>query len=777
MFVQRIGNMKKEKSKTYQSMAEELRRRLDGRNYVIGIDPGVGSIGISAIALDHDENGREYATDIVYACSRIFIASDGAADRYAFRNLRNIRRHSRNRLFSLWGILSEKGLMLKRSDKKQAARFSPAMDKADPYKLRLKGLDSALTLEELGVVIYHIASHRGAKNIRVSSDMDGAETEDNTKIFESTKRICSEFGVDTFIEVLDIFNKDSFTGYRNKVGRSVTDRIMPVPTRNLIENEFDRIMCTQKSVHPGILTDEYISRIREIVFFENLKITTVPGNCPYFPEEKRLPKASFINEERRIREAVNNIRIIRAESFGSKQKAQREPISKEEKDVLFAFLREGNNLTHSSMKDLLPRYRKDTLVFPGTNRKEQKIVGFRFRELEEKPFFKALNEQGKDHFISLFVNTADDRLLRRYLEEDFCMADEDIDWVLNSLVLIGDYAPVGRTAMEILMRKITEEGINYRKAETDAVLEGLLPDLTDFTVYDLLPYYGEALPFCTKPIDGKARHPLYRDKVGTKGFLKPSCDREEDKFGRIPNPVVHQTLNQLRKLVNELIEIFGCKPVRFVVEVGKELKVGKAKRNLMTMENAIRNKNNQQLYDRYCVPNHLDRKYVKIFRLLELQNWVCPYSLRKITVNDVVNGNYDIDHIFPRLESQDSSDENCVICDRYTNQVIKGQKIPFEAFSGDGERWMNILNYLENTPGMQSKKWRFLIAEEEYRKYLEGNLFSARFKTDNAYVSKLICRYLSCLFPSEDRYSAVLIVRGLETAMLRRAWNLNGITQ
>ena len=44
--------MDRNKSRTYKAQANEIRNRLGERDYVLGLDLGVGSIGIAAIALE-----------------------------------------------------------------------------------------------------------------------------------------------------------------------------------------------------------------------------------------------------------------------------------------------------------------------------------------------------------------------------------------------------------------------------------------------------------------------------------------------------------------------------------------------------------------------------------------------------------------------------------------------------------------------------------------------------------------------------------------------------
>ena len=51
-------------------------------------------------------------------------------------------------------------------------------------------------------------------------------------------------------------------------------------------------------------------------------------------------------------------------------------------------------------------------------------------------------------------------------------------------------------------------------------------------------------------------------------------DPVEQRFGRIDNPTVHIGLNQLRRLVNAVIDDHGA-PAEIVVELARELKQGR----------------------------------------------------------------------------------------------------------------------------------------------------------------------------------------------------------
>ncbi len=162
--------------------------------------------------------------------------------------------------------------------------------------------------------------------------------------------------------------------------------------------------------------------------------------------------------------------------------------------------------------------------------------------------------------------------------------------------------------------------------------------------------------------------------------------------------------------------------------------------------------------------------------MLEQQGFLCPYCNKPINVSDIATGNADLDHIFPKEDTFDSSENNLVVAHKHCNEDEKKKRIPHTAFAGDTRRWAEIEQYLNNTKEMANKKWRFEMNEEEYRIYLERNSFLNRFSSDNSYVARVACEYLLSLFPENAKYIAVNTLKGGETAILRRAWNLNGIT-
>jgi CRISPR-associated endonuclease Csn1 len=775
--------MSNKKSRRYTEQADALRKKLGNRDYILGLDLGVGSIGSAVVAIDRDGT-KTYPSDIVYSGARIFPSSRGAADRREHRSQRNSLRHRKNRLKWVWKTLAAKGLMLPFSTEDvpdpATLRFSEETRRHDPYALRYEGLTERLELQDLGYALYHIANHRGSSS--VMADDDSKKKSASSKYGPSkdlTKSLFKE-GI-PFITILHDYNDgEEYKVYRNTDANP--DAIAPMPTRDLIENELNKLLETQKKHHPDVLTDEYIAEIKKAILFENEMLVPEAGNCPYFPDEKKLPKSSFINEERRLWEALNNVRFTiqsqqRDGTIVYKRNCQ---LDDENRIKCFGILEDGNDLTPSVIRKLLSPAVIDDIKLQGTVKKDQRIKGFRFTGLRNNPFFKSLDEDTANDILYLWTNAVSTSRFVADVVSKYGFEKSRIEGIIELLpnTGTGQYAPCGISAMRIILQYIIEARLSFNEAICAAIEAGKLSDSTIIRDLDSLPYYGKALPASMQRLMGKAWHSAFADKVGKKGFNSPNTDSDEEKNGRIANPVVHQTMNELRGLVNEMIELFGKKPAEIRIEVARELKIGQEKRDQISKDNNDRRRQNERIYETYCVKHNLPPRYIKTFRIWEEQGKVCPYCVENdtISVEDIILGKADLDHIFPREDIPGNPENNLIVSHKECNELVKSKRIPYEYYSNRPE-WNRILSKLESNEGMKSRMWRFTMTGEEYEKWLKSNGMLSRFKSDNAYISVISRDYLNTLYSEEQvRHGVVSTIRGSETAMLRHAWGVQDIT-
>src|SRR5699024_8154384 len=97
-----------------------------------------------------------------------------------------------------------------------------------------------------------------------------------------------------------------------------------------------------------------------------------------------------------------------------------------------------------------------------------------------------------------------------------------------------------------------------------------------------LPYYGKVIP---ESVWGKEPE-ADKDKAPN--------ERDEDayQYGKIANPTVHIALNQLRVVVNRVIENMGEPPTRIHVELTRDLKNSREARKKIEQQQAKNKKVN-----------------------------------------------------------------------------------------------------------------------------------------------------------------------------------------
>ncbi len=261
-----------------------------------------------------------------------------------------------------------------------------------------------------------------------------------------------------------------------------------------------------------------------------------------------------------------------------------------------------------------------------------------------------------------------------------------------------------------------------------------------------LPYYGEALP----------RHVI----------SKPDApEGSQERIGRVPNPTVHIGLNQVRKIVNELIGEYGS-PAEIVIELARELKLNKKRKDEIQRENRENEKKNEsrrETLSKLGVADTYDsRLRLRLFDELPADERVCVFSAASLSVEKLFDGSVEIEHVLPHSQTLDDSFMNKVLCTREANRQ-KANKAPAGAWSGD-----DLQEIVERAERLFPKKsWRFQ-PDAMKRFEVEGG-FLARQLTDTQHMSRLAKTYLEHVCPQ------VWAPPGRLTAMLRAKWGLNSL--
>lgn len=248
--------------------------------------------------------------------------------------------------------------------------FNALLEATDPWELRRKGLDEALTPHEFGRVLLHLAQRRGALGLKIAEAEEGeeesAESAEDGKVKQAIGEVRAkmlERGARTFGEFIAMVRDERVTAIEGRDTRREDRRKGPREWRDAVRNkagsyehcadrpmildEFDKLWRAQQRFGgetSALLTDELRlaldnperdSRWRHkgLLFGQratNWDLGTL-GRCSLEPSERCAPHADRHASRYRVIETVNNLRIVEA------GKPER-PLTEEERGRIIAYL-------------------------------------------------------------------------------------------------------------------------------------------------------------------------------------------------------------------------------------------------------------------------------------------------------------------------------------------------------------------------------------------------------------------------------------------------------
>ena len=709
----------------------------------LGLDIGTNSIGW---CLTEDD---ERFVDIGV---RIF--SDGrdpksgaslAVDRRAARAMRRRRDRYLGRRSAFLRTLIRHGLMP--ADAEEAKLIA----ERDPYGPRARALHERLEAYEIGRALFHLNQRRGFKsNRRAERKSKPGEEGKIATAAKALDREMAEGRYDTLGQFLAVRDTK-----RVRMG-SENQEYDFYPQRRHIEHEFDRIWDEQAKHHPALLTEAARAALRRILFFQRPLKDQEVGYCTFAgmngvsADERRLPKAHPLFQQRRLYEEVNQLRIV------SPAAADR-ALTRDERDRLILKLQDKKKVAFESLAKVLKLDEGERFNKESENRKE--LIGDEVRaEMADKKRFGPrwlhfiLQEQMR--IIDRLQNEEDPEILHAWLKSEYALDDSAAEAVANAKLPEG-YGRFGLTATRRLLEALKAEVVTYDKAAEVAGFHH--SDHRTGELFERLPYYGEVLTREIAPGKEEYGDPLER------------------RYGKITNPTVHIGMRQLEKLVNAVIAVHG-RPDQIVVELARELKLNEKekeehKRRIKRDTDAAIARG-KKLSSEGVSDTGANRMLLRMWEELNPANPLdrrCPYCGGMIGAETLLSGEADIDHIIPYSRSLDDSAGNKVVAHRSCNRA-KGNKTPYERWGHDEERWEAISIQVARLH--KSKQWRF--APDAIERMERNGGFLARQLTDTQYLSRLAGKYLRSLYPAKED-GRVDVIPGRMTAMLRRLWGLNSL--
>ena len=732
----------------------------NSQKYRLGLDLGTNSIGWATLALNQENQPYK----ILDAGVRIFSdgrnPKDGMPLAVARRDARGMRRR-RDRFLARKSKLMNCLIRFELMPKDEIGRKK--LESLNPYELRFKALDKALSPSELSRAIFHLGQRRGFKSNRkeqIAEDKKLSETKQNQedlakKIIETSSRTLGEFF------------------YKERILKELTTRAKPdesglYPTRDMYENEFDEIKKSQFQIQK--LSEENWQEIRKIIFDQRPLAAQEKGVCQFINKFNSLPNwanqafENYLNSNKenskakglpraylalpsyqkfRILSEINNLKIIKNNReeilLDAQQKRKLVEYLHEKKSVNFSSLRKQIGFGADEFKFNFEGGKRDKFDGNATKifLKDQEYFGEKWRDF-------SLNQQ--DEIVEFLLDSEDENLIYQKALNDWKLSEEQA-LKIKKVTPNNFKSGVGNLSKELLQKLVAEiEEKNCRYDEATKNL-GFHHSKKEFgEIQDHLDYYGRVLQASTVPV-----------KYGAK---------EEIDFGKIANPTVHVALNQLRKVVNSLIKENG-NPSEITIELARDLKISKDEKREIEKkqgdnqkENEILEKDLKNLSQKNSYENRLK---LKLFYELEKANngiACCPYSGRTMNITNLFSHEIEIEHILPFAKTYDDSIANKTIAYRSENQK-KGNRSPFEAF-GD-----STFERIKNLP--RNKSWRFY--ENAMEKFKDESTFQNNQLNDTRYLSKIAKQYLEQICDPNK----IKVANGKLTSLLRHHWGLNSI--
>ena len=718
--------------------------------YRLSVDLGTNSIGWCLLIIGESGNpmGIERAGIRIFSDGRN--PKDGsslAVQRRVPRQMRRRRDRYLLRREQLMAALVLHNLMPADVDARKA------LESLDPYDLRTKGLDQSLPLFHLGRAIFHLNQRRGFKSNRKLDK--GADNESgkiksairalHQKMEDSGARTAGEFLHGRHVKRECVRSRINGEG-----AKSFYDFY---PERALTEAEFDQLWDLQQTFHPDHLTGAARDEIRSILFFQRPLRPVRPGKCTFNPDDDRAPWALPLAQRFRIWQDVNALRF--------KMRGQADvPLTEAQRQAVVAELQASAAVTFKRLRKILKL--GSEAVFTIESPKVTDLIGDKTaaRLSKSDAFGKLWFDLPLDRqnaIVERLLDEADEQLLVTWLQEE-CRLDAQQAERVADITLPDGHCRLGRLALAQITAQLEQENVTYAEAAKRVGYHH--SDFRDGQIFDQLPYYGEALE----------RHVAFGSNA-----LKDQ-ENPEKFFGKIANPTVHVAMNQLRKLVNAVIQHYGH-PAEIVVEVARDLKNSKKKRDEIKADQ----KKHQDRNDRYraeflamgLADNGENRLRMRLWEELNYSDHLdrrCPYTGEQISLTRLFSSDVEIEHILPFSQTLDNSAANKIVSMRWANR-IKANRTPHQAFAHGGHpqiEWDHILDRAESLPA--NKKWRFLPNAME-RFNVEERDFLDRQLTDTQYLSRLAKEYL-CKVCNPNK---VWVTPGRLTAMLRGLWGLNHI--
>ncbi len=743
------------------------------RKLIFGLDLGLNNVGHAAVSIADDNVEIHHVGVYVFPSPLVddndlkagYSAGQRGAQRRARRTLR--RRGERKR--EIYFILSEFGFLPK--DRKTRVNLLCKNYNNDrpfnPYILREKALTKELTPYEFGRVVTHLANHRGflspraQRLIGIADDLlanstDGAEeTGKLLNQIKSTRVAIADAGAPTVgAFYAERVRQNLLVRSKTKPNRKVggernkdREELKPKeqierfvrPDRQMIRDEFDKIIAVQKQFHP-LLTDALVARLRNSIF-NQLPIegdSDKRGACTFFPKENRMYRASLAAQKFVIAQTLANLELL--DKSGSSRK-----LSGEERKILCDALLGGADLEWAAAKALLGLDSSATFSREPTKKTKGKLSMLKGSETSKRlhdllgQSWEILEYESRVELVGDLISFASTRdnsqAERRYkLLQRKTYGSSQVKFELKTIAeLVTLELPKGTLNVSLkaarMLSPLMLAGAGYDEA---CLIKGL-------------------------------NHSAPQGQLLKVKRLDPSLAQD------ILHPSVRSSVQNAFRVINAMFDKYGV-PNAIHIELPRDLAKSLADRLEVENHQREREKVNssarKRLVEFGIKPTADNVKRVLLFDESDGGVLVYEPGQRIKDLEELCSPDFEIDHVVPRSHQITDAMSNFVLCSADVNRRKSGAT-PHEHFGKDPEQWQNIQETVKALKNMSpSKKQRILSLTRP-----EG--FLGRHEAAIGYISREILSAVKSLEGDFD----VIVSPGQATGMLRRKWGLGKVIE
>lgn len=768
------------------------------RNYILGLDIGISSVGWGLLELDANNNPCK----IIDVGSRIFTPGEvektgdsRAKERREKRGARRISRRREFRLDRVRNLLYENGYLkgninsniVSEKNEELSIIFDNMINNyykeknTNPYVLKVEALDRKLTNDELSIILVHYAKKRGYK-----SNREEASDNDSGKVLSAIKENEKIMKENNYRTISEMYIKDE--KFKNKIKNSPGDYKISVTNEMYLE-EIGKVLDSQISF--GLIDKDFKNKYLEIYNSRRSYAKGPGGNSPYGGDliEKMTGKCNFDGKPRAPKRAPSS------ELYVSLTKLVNLKYKKEDNEY--------TRLTNEEIKEIIEKTKdKKIITYKDLAKELDGNIEFKDLALSKKEYGKIIEELKKKLNIKketkiliselseedkeLYNKLYNDKLLSKTLIElkgYHILKDSIIKAYSNDIweKFKDNIELLDELALYCTNYKVNEDILNKIKESEniDDIFEDihfveLLPNFKDHLMLStdlikkLIPLMLEGNTYDTAMKLLGYDHANLFSKTEKKDLLVPIYVDDT-----ITNQRVIRSLTQTRKVINSIIKKYGT-PKIINIETARELAKSRKERNDITKNNLEKQAENEKIKN-YLVElglfpdiNKISSNDLLKYKLWKEQNEFCGYSMKKINIEDLFQNNIvQIDHILPYSRTYNDNYLNKTLVYTKENQE-KGNRTPYEWF-GKTTKWDEYEAYINNLAISQKKKDNYLLKKLDFDTERE-------MRDQNLNDTKYISRELSSLIKAYLNVEKVNMYPGAITSKLRARWGFNRLT-